>query len=68
MSDDQITAYHGSPHDFDQFDSSKIGTGEGAQAYGHGLYFAESEPVAKGYRDKLSSVSPKALDMRLARH
>ena len=62
MSDDQITAYHGSPHDFDQFDTSKIGTGEGAQAYGHGLYFAESEPVAKGYRDKLSSVSPKALE------
>jgi hypothetical protein len=49
-----ITAYHGSPHDFDQFDSSKIGTGEGAQAYGHGLYFAEHEPVAKGYRDALT--------------
>ena len=52
--DEGITAYHGSPHDFDQFDLSKIGTGEGAQAYGHGLYFAESEPIAKSYRDKLS--------------
>jgi hypothetical protein len=50
-----ITAYHGSPHDFDKFDLSKIGTGEGAQAYGHGLYFAEAEPVAKKYRDRLSS-------------
>jgi hypothetical protein len=50
-----ITAYHGSPHDFDEFDTSKIGTGEGAQAYGHGLYFAEHEPVAQGYRDKLSN-------------
>ena len=50
-----ITAYHGSPHEFDQFDTSKIGTGEGAQSYGHGLYFAESEPVAKKYRDKLSN-------------
>lgn len=49
-----IRAYHGSPHDFDAFDLSKIGTGEGAQAYGHGLYFAESEPVAKSYRDQLS--------------
>jgi hypothetical protein len=48
-----ITAYHGSPHEFDQFDTSKIGTGEGAQSYGHGLYFAEAEPVAKGYRDRL---------------
>jgi hypothetical protein len=44
-------AYHGSPHEFDQFDIGKIGTGEGAQAYGHGLYFAENEDVAKGYRD-----------------
>jgi predicted GNAT family acetyltransferase len=32
----------------------KIGTGEGAQAYGHGLYAAEHEPVARGYRDALS--------------
>jgi ADP-Ribosyltransferase in polyvalent proteins len=49
-----ITAYHGSPHDFEQFDTSKIGTGEGNQSYGHGLYFAEQEPVAKGYRDQLA--------------
>jgi hypothetical protein len=49
-----IRAYHGSPHDFDRFDMSKIGTGEGAQAYGHGLYFAEKEGVAKSYRDTLS--------------
>ena len=51
---DMIKAYHGSPHDFDRFDLSKIGTGEGAQAYGHGLYFAENEGVAKGYRDTLA--------------
>jgi hypothetical protein len=50
-----VRAYHGSPHSFDRFDLSKIGTGEGAQAYGHGLYFAEAEPVARGYRDKLTS-------------
>ena len=49
-----IKAYHGSPHDFDQFSLSKIGTGEGAQAYGHGLYFAENEGVAKTYRDALA--------------
>lgn len=49
-----IKAYHGSPHDFDQFDMSNIGTGEGAQAYGHGLYFAEAEDVAKAYRDALA--------------
>ena len=49
-----ITAYHGSPYSFDRFDISKIGTGEGAQAYGHGLYFAGNEDVAKSYRDVLS--------------
>lgn len=48
-----IRAYHGSPHDFDRFSMDKIGTGEGAQAYGHGLYFAESEDVARQYRNDL---------------
>lgn len=45
-----IKAYHGSPHDFDQFSLSKIGTGEGAQVYGHGLYFAEKPGVAAYYK------------------
>lgn len=44
-------AFHGSPHDFDKFSLSKIGTGEGAQAYGHGLYFTETPEVARNYRD-----------------
>jgi hypothetical protein len=50
-----IRAYHGSPHSFDKFSMDKIGTGEGAQAYGRGLYFAENERVAKGYRDALAA-------------
>jgi hypothetical protein len=45
--------YHGTPHRFERFDASKIGTGEGAQAYGHGLYFAESPDVAKSYAQQL---------------
>lgn len=49
-----IRAFHGSPYDFERFDTSKIGTGEGAQAYGHGLYFAEGEGTARSYRDKLA--------------
>jgi hypothetical protein len=52
-----ITAFHGSPHRFSKFDASKIGTGEGAQAYGHGLYFAESPGVAKDYQINLTSNS-----------
>tara|TARA_B110000259_G_scaffold188196_1_gene245519 strand:+ start:1651 stop:3801 length:2151 start_codon:yes stop_codon:yes gene_type:complete len=51
----RIKAYHGSPHDFDKFSTENIGTGEGAQAYGHGLYFAEREGTAKAYRDALSA-------------
>jgi hypothetical protein len=55
MAQDIIKAYHGSPHKFDKFDIGKIGTGEGAQAYGHGLYFADKEGVARSYRDALSA-------------
>jgi hypothetical protein len=50
-----MLAYHGTPHRFERFDASKIGTGEGAQAYGHGLYFAESPGVAKSYQTGLTS-------------
>ncbi len=46
-----FTAYHGSPYSFDRFDTSKIGTGEGAQAYGHGLYLADNEGVAQSYKN-----------------
>lgn len=49
-----IRAYHGSPHKFDEFDIRKIGTGEGAQAYGRGLYFAENEDVARAYKRNLA--------------
>lgn len=46
-------AYHGSPYDFDKFDLGKIGSGEGAQAHGWGLYFAADEKIARGYWEKL---------------
>lgn len=50
-----LDAYHGTPHEFMQFDLSRIGTGEGAQSYGHGIYLAENPEVAGEYRDKLSA-------------
>jgi hypothetical protein len=50
-----ISAFHGTPHEVDKFSTKNIGTGEGAQAYGWGLYFAESEDVAKGYQKALSA-------------
>jgi hypothetical protein len=55
---DGMITYHGSPHrinnvdeanPYGKFDTSKIGTGEGAQAYGHGLYLAENPDVARQY-------------------
>jgi hypothetical protein len=57
-----IQGYHGSPHDFEEFDSSKIGTGEGAQAYGHGIYIAEREGVGQSYRDALSRDKDRILE------
>jgi hypothetical protein len=46
-----LTAYHGTPHTIQgQFDINKVGTGEGAQAYGHGMYFAEAPSVAETYK------------------
>jgi hypothetical protein len=41
-------------HPLGRFDMSKIGTGEGAQAYGRGLYLAEREKTAESYRDALT--------------
>jgi hypothetical protein len=47
------TAYHGSPAIFDKFDIKKLGSGEGAQSYGHGMYFAENPKVAEEYINAL---------------
>jgi hypothetical protein len=50
-----IVAYHGTPHNIEgAFDISKVGTGEGAQAYGHGMYYAENPSVATEYQKRLS--------------
>ena len=49
-----ITAYHGTPHKVDRFRMAKIGTGEGNQAFGWGLYFAKARKVAEQYRKGLT--------------
>lgn len=46
-----MTLFHGSPHKWDAVDLSRVGTGEGNQAYGHGFYAAENPRVAEEYRD-----------------
>lgn len=50
-------AWHGSPHDFDEFDLGAIGSGEGNQAHGWGLYFAKDKKIAENYRDILGANS-----------
>lgn len=47
--------YHGSPHSFDQFSLDHIGTGEGAQAFGYGLYFTDKKAIAEGYAKNLGN-------------
>lgn len=50
-----LTAYHGSPSLFKQLNPAKIGTGEGAQAYGAGAgYLAGYRPVAEEYARDIS--------------
>ena len=56
--------YQGSPHKFDALDPTKIGAGEGAQAYGHGMYVAENPKVAGLYKDKLATGASVFLDGR----
>ncbi len=54
-------AWHGSPHDHNGFSTEHIGTGEGAQAYGYGLYFAGNREVAEYYRDNIRKESASEL-------
>lgn len=57
-----IPFWHGSPHKYDAVDLSKIGTGEGAQAYGWGYYGAESKGVAQEYKNALSNTLESTVD------
>lgn len=55
-----ITAYHGSPYLFRMFNPAKVGTGEGAQAYGVGAgYTAEARPVAEQYMRQVTAGTPQ---------
>jgi ribosomal protein S18 acetylase RimI-like enzyme len=50
----QVDAYHGTGYEFDRFSAEKIGTGEGAQAFGWGLYFTDVKEIANEYAKKIS--------------
>lgn len=47
------TAWHGSPYNFEKFDLGYIGSGEGHQVHGWGLYFAQDISISEQYRDGL---------------
>ncbi len=55
--------YHGSPYKFDKFSLDHIGKGEGAQAYGWGLYFTGKKEIAEYYRNKLAAGNYPSLDV-----
>lgn len=59
-----MVVYHGSPAKFSRFDPTKIGSGEGAQAYGYGHYVAEAPGVAKEYQEVLASPRNQAMAKR----
>lgn len=62
----ELDVYHGTPHRYaptennplGEFDASKIGSGEGAAAFGRGIYFAEKPTVAQDYQFMLSKIDP----------
>ena len=49
-------AWHGSPYDFEQFDLGAMGSGEGRQVHGWGLYFAKDRKISEGYKDFLKNL------------
>jgi hypothetical protein len=60
----QVDAWHGSPYEFDKFQTAFMGKGEGAQAFGWGLYFTDLKNIAKSYAKSLAKATFKgeALD------
>ena len=55
-------AYNGSPNNFDQFSTDYIGSGEGNQSHGWGLYFAENRETAERYRNRLKGIEESTLE------
>lgn len=66
-----LRAWHGSPHDFDEFQDKAIGTGEGTQSmggygvYGHGHYATEVRSVGEGYRNRLHNTHNRSTAPKL---
>ena len=61
-----VKAYHGTPYRFEQFDIERVGRGEGAQAYGHGMYFTEEADTGRGYRRNINADKLDAMNARMS--
>ena len=61
-----IKAYHGTPYRFEQFDIERVGRGEGAQMYGHGMYFTEEANTGRGYRRNINADKLDAINERMS--
>jgi hypothetical protein len=58
--------YHGSLYSFNKFDMNKIGTGDGLNKYGFGLYFAQNYELAEYYaRENFLPKSQKNAGMNM---
>lgn len=54
LNEETFTLYHGSPYKFDKFSLTNIGSGDGLNKYGYGLYFTDSKEKAAEYANDLS--------------
>jgi hypothetical protein len=60
----QVLAWHGSPYLIDKFSTDAIGTGEGAQAFGWGLYFTDLENIGKTYAKRVSGITYNGINLK----
>jgi len=49
----QIETWHGTAEDFPKFNMRYVGTGEGNQMFGHGIYTSDLRVIGTEYRDNL---------------
>jgi len=56
-----VIAHHASPYKFEKFLLDKIGSGQGAQSYGKGLYFAEHPAVLSTYEKEMVAKAEAAI-------
>ena len=58
----EATAYHGTPHNFEDFSLKHISSGEGHQVHGWGLYFSLDKEIAREYKTRLGTIKSNKLE------